>query len=257
MIKKIPAAIKRRMDEERIRSLRIANAYERRLINLRTNEIKRVLKDLENVPVKNWANYAPDMLTEDYLPKFYESLYLNVGLPVAKEAINNFIGRKSDDMWEESIRGWLSKNAGRKITLVNGTLKEWVSKNINEVLSDTTAQIEGLNRELYKRVLNEWVEVREWQTRRIVQTEAMTASSVAGFESVRSLGVPFTKTWSISGNNTRPGHLEMEGETVDSEEPFMVDGELMMYPRDDSMGASAANIINCACTHIALPKSVI
>ena len=66
--------------------------------------------------------------------------------------------------------------------------------------------------------------------------------------------MPFIKTWVISGNNTRPSHLEADGQEVDQDEPFIVDGEELMYPRDSSMGASAGNIINCACTSIATPK---
>ena len=111
--------------------------------------------------------------------------------------------------------------------------------------------------ELYARVMTQWSNVKEWQVRRIVQTEALTATSVAGFESVRALNIPFNKIWASSGlPNTRSSHAEADGQEVDSEEPFIVDGELLMYPRDDSMGASAANIINCACTHIAIPKNV-
>ena len=107
---------------------------------------------------------------------------------------------------------------------------------------------------LYDNVTNFYKDVQEWQIRRIIQTESLSALSVAQDESIKSLGVPFTKTWVISGNNTRPAHAEMDGITIDEDESFIVDGEEMMFPRDDSMGASAGNIINCACTCIRTPK---
>ena len=107
---------------------------------------------------------------------------------------------------------------------------------------------------LYDNVTNYYQEIQEWQVRRIVQTESLTALSVASDESVRALGIPFNKTWVISGNNTRPAHLAMDGVTIPEDEAFNVDGEQMMFPRDDSMGASAGNIINCACTCINTPK---
>ena len=94
----------------------------------------------------------------------------------------------------------------------------------------------------------------EWQVRRIVQTEALTALSVAQNESIKALNVPFQKTWGISGNNTRPAHIAMEGVTIDSTDLFNVDGELMEYPRDGSNGASAKNIINCSCFVLNTPK---
>ena len=62
------------------------------------------------------------------------------------------------------------------------------------------------------------------------------------------------KTWVISGNNTRPAHAIMDGTTIEDTELFIVDGEQMEFPRDDSYGASAGNIINCACTVIREPK---
>lgn len=256
MIRRIPDAVRRRMNLQRQEALKRATAFEGRLLRLRTNEIKRVLQDLEGVPFKHWADYSAAMIEEDYLPKFYLDLYVNVGTPVARETVNNFIGRKSD-IWEDDIRNWVRTNAGRKITLVKGTLKEWVRNKVGEAMSDPTLGVEQMNKNLYKKVLSEWGEVAPWQTRRIIQTEALTASSVAGFESVHSLGIPFTKTWSTSGgSNVRDAHAEAEGQTVDADEPFTVGGELMMYPHDDSLGASAANIINCSCTHIALPKEL-
>jgi hypothetical protein len=34
------------------------------------------------------------------------------------------------------------------------------------------------------------------------------------------------------------------------DEPFVVDGEQLMFPGDTSMGATARNIVNCRCTCI-------
>ena len=257
MRKRIPPAVRQRLNAQRIQTLQTASSYENRLVKLRTNEIKRVLKLCESVPVEKWTDQAPAMLEEAYLGKYYEQLYLSVGLPIASETINNFIGRKSADMWEDVIKDWLAANAGRKITLVNGSLKDWLRVQIEASLQDLTAPIEKMTGELYGKVLTQWSNVKEWQVRRIVQTEALTASSVAGFESVRALNMPFDKIWASSGlPNTRTAHAIEDGQTVDSNDPFIVDGELLMYPRDDSMGASAGNIINCACTHIAVPKNI-
>ena len=57
------------------------------------------------------------------------------------------------------------------------------------------------------------------------------------------------KTWKtiIDG---REWHHEENGVTIPITEPFEVGGELMMYPLDDSLGASADNIANCRCCAI-------
>jgi len=57
-----------------------------------------------------------------------------------------------------------------------------------------------------------------------------------------------TKTWvAILDDRTRPWHEEADGQTVGVDEPFVVNGEELMMPRDDSLGASPDNLINCRC----------
>lgn len=57
-----------------------------------------------------------------------------------------------------------------------------------------------------------------------------------------------TKTWSaILDTHTRIAHAEADDQTVNQDDPFLVDGEQLMYPGDTSLGASLENIINCRC----------
>jgi hypothetical protein len=71
-----------------------------------------------------------------------------------------------------------------------------------------------------------------------------------------TLDIEFVKQWAISGlGNTRETHEAMDGIIVGADEPFTLpEGDLMMYPHDGSMGASAGEIINCACDCIRIPK---
>jgi uncharacterized protein with gpF-like domain len=43
----------------------------------------------------------------------------------------------------------------------------------------------------------------------------------------------------------RPGHIAADGQVVDVDKPFVVEGEELMYPRDPN--GSAENTINCSC----------
>ena len=180
-------------------------------------------------------------------------MFMGVGLPAGKEAVNEFLNRKAD-IWEDTLSKWIKKNGGAKVKIISEGFKDWFRGAVKEAIKDQQESVEQMTKLLYDNVTNFYKDVQEWQIRRIVQTESLSALSVAQDESIKSLGVPFTKTWVISGNNTRPAHAEMDGMTVDEDEPFIVDGEEMMFPRDDSMGASAGNIINCACTCIRTPK---
>lgn len=57
------------------------------------------------------------------------------------------------------------------------------------------------------------------------------------------------KTWNTVGDNrVRNSHEEVEGLTIPIEEPFVLQGGLMMAPHDDSMGVSEDELILCRCS---------
>ena len=58
------------------------------------------------------------------------------------------------------------------------------------------------------------------------------------------------RIWRSAGadGKTRPSHLDMEGQTVGLDEPFIFPGGgAAMYPGDDSLDADPAEVINCRC----------
>lgn len=57
------------------------------------------------------------------------------------------------------------------------------------------------------------------------------------------------KVWhTIMDGRERPAHGAADGQMVDIFDPFVVGDELMMYPKDMSLGASLSNTVNCRCT---------
>lgn len=59
----------------------------------------------------------------------------------------------------------------------------------------------------------------------------------------------FLKEWiTVGDDKVRPAHADADGQTVEVDEPYTVGGELLMYPADESLGASAENTINCRCS---------
>lgn len=99
---------------------------------------------------------------------------------------------------------------------------------------------------LRDQIKSAWHSVRYYRTERIVRTEVGRAANWGSITGVRSTGVKQNKHWvSAFMANTRPGHAISQ--IVDLDEPFIINGEQMDYPLDGSYGASASNIINCAC----------
>jgi len=66
-------------------------------------------------------------------------------------------------------------------------------------------------------------------------------------------GVPISekqsmKMWiTVLDDHTREWHAEADSQVVPTDQPFIVNGEELMQPGDDSMGASVDNLINCRC----------
>lgn len=243
---------------QRLQALRTGRTYAPKLAVARRGELERVLLLADNYKPEDWPTILPAKLNERYLKSWYNEMFIGVGIPAARAEVNRFLSRKADapapDMWHEALNGWIKANSGRKVKIIELGLKDWFKGALKEAIKDQTIGIEQLTQELSGNIMNVYKDIQEWEIRRIVQTESLTALSVAQDESIRALGIPYDKTWVISGNNTRPAHAEADGQTVDSDEPFVVDGEEMMYPRDDSLGASAGNIINCACGTYQTPK---
>lgn len=252
---------RRHQDYLRKKTLRAGTIYESRLIKLRRKELKRVLamardyNDAESV-----ADLLENSLDESsYLQSWWTGLWSEAGVPHAQTVARELREAKAageNDIWISTLRRYASARAGNEIVSVTGTWKRSLVTLLRDYMSRETAiGVEKLTRKLYEGYMRN---LEKWQCRRIAQTEAMIGMSEAGNLAARTLDIPFTKQWCISGlGNTRESHEAMDGVIVDENEPFILPGGLMMYPHDTSMGADASEIINCACACIRRPKDAL
>lgn len=245
------------MDYLRRNGLKVGRAYEVRLLKSRRKEVRRVLDLCTNwSDPAQWAGVIEDNLSEGYLYDWYKGLYIDAGMPRAKSQARDLSRGKAEpteDYWMQELGRYAEQRAGSEIVLVQGTFKE----NLVKVLRGTMqAEPEmGIER-LARAVFDAYKDIELWQARRIAQTETMIGLADAGDIAARSLDIPFLKQWAISGlGNTRETHEQMDGIIVEQNEPFTLpEGDMMQYPHDGSMGASAGEIINCACDCIRLNK---
>lgn len=89
----------------------------------------------------------------------------------------------------------------------------------------------------------------------IARTETSAASNAAADSAVRTVdtGREKSKRWrTYGGESVRLTHQEMDGVTIGMDEYFQVRTaqgftDVMSFPLDSSLGASAGNIVNCRC----------
>ena len=86
------------------------------------------------------------------------------------------------------------------------------------------------------------------RTEAIARTETVRASNAGTLETFVDWGVKEKEWLSTKDDRVRIEHLEVDGQVVPIDEPFIVGGEELMYPGDAS--GSAGNVINCRCTEL-------
>lgn len=156
--------------------------------------------------------------------------------PVVDTVLSSWDSRVDDKIMNG---GFLDKIEG-----INSTTQDKIHRTIQEGVANGEGHyIIGQNIESH---LDEtWAKRGET----ISRTETNSAMNAATREDMKATAPDLWKTWSIAGNNTRPWHEEVDGESIPQDEMFIVDGEEMDGPGDDS--ASPSNVINCECTQLA------
>lgn len=256
MRKRIDPALRRHQDYLRLKALRTAKTYETRLKSLRRKEVKRVLGLCKDFKPEEWAGIIETQLSEPYLRDVESGLFLAVGMPQARSTVRDMNKAKAEDskvlesLWMNAIAKYADERIGEMIVTVSGALKRELIGILQEQMAGGVTGIEKITLAIF----DKYKELELWQVRRIVQTEAMIGLGKAGDVAARTLGVKFTKQWSISGlGNTRDTHIEADGQIVGQDDPFHVGNSYLMYPHDTSLKAAAKEIINCACTAIRRP----
>ena len=252
MKRRITVQQRKHQDYLRRKSLKLGQVYDTRLRRLRSIQVRDVLLRCREYPRDEWEGLFSG-ITEPYLPEWYGQLYLTTGMPQVRSTVRDLNRAKAEDsgIWEDVLLSYARQRAGESIVSVTGTFRETLIAILRrELEAEGDRGVEYLTQKIYRQYRAQ----QEWEVRRIAQTECLISAGRAGDMAARSLGVKFTKQWCTSGMvNTRDTHLAVDGLVVGQDEPFRVGDSYLMYPHDTSMGASASEIINCACSCIRQP----
>ncbi len=146
------------------------------------------------------------------------------------------------------IDAWLRANAGKRITGITERSRKAIAAQIAEgqAAGETLRQIAWRIDKFY---LEDVIPNRSMV---IARTEVGGATNwmqhwIATDTADR--GVPMEKEWlSLRDDRVRDDHAEANGQRQPLDEPFLVGGDELMYPGDESLGAGADEIINCRCS---------
>ena len=140
---------------------------------------------------------------------------------------------------------------------VGGTVRDRLNTSLDEgydageTMTDLAGRVKGV-----------FGDLTSGEAMRVARTETNIAFNAARHESLGAVGIEYKAWLSSHGPAVRPGHAAAEAAYIDDpiplDEPFVVDmdgeAERLMYPGDDSLGASVGNIINCQCVQLAAER---
>ena len=110
-------------------------------------------------------------------------------------------------------------------------------KSIKGMADDLQTRIPNMNRDSAIR------------TARTAVTNAQNAGRMDSYVAAEKMGIKLKKRWLATlDNRTRHAHAMLDGQTVDIDKPFKVDGEEIMFPGDTS--APGYLVYNCRCTMV-------
>lgn len=82
----------------------------------------------------------------------------------------------------------------------------------------------------------------------IAENESETTWNYEEYKKAIKSGKTKKKWDDVRDSKERKTHREVGGTIIPIEDTFVVGNSLMRYPKDDSLGADAKEIINCRCT---------
>ena len=217
-------------------------------------------KGIESFIADGQTNFQLLFDDKDLL-KIYRDLYTDIGMRFAKWYVNNinrFIKKAVDtsdvdDIWRNAFGSYGSAVGAQRVTLVSGTAKQTLTKITQQLMRDPEFMTLGAV-ERGRILRNQFNKYSQWQSERLVRTEATAAANFAQTQAAQSIFPPeqMQKEWIASfDDRTRDTHSEADGQIVMANNTFLVGGQQMMFPGDPMGGA--AECINCRCSVAYIP----
>jgi HK97 family phage portal protein len=145
-------------------------------------------------------------------------------------------------------QSWLKDNARFSGESFDTSMRDRTRTLIADALAGDADKILDVSK-LKKLVADQLALEEEYRVERLVRTELNSAYNESTLQQMRISNVVQKKEWrTYLDNRTRDAHRNANGQTVQVNMPFTVDGENLDRPGDPK--GSAANIINCRCTSL-------
>ena len=233
-----------RQTQERLQS-RISAAFERRVASEINNTMRAMLERWESSGhVRAQAEHQRrvyQMLVSDYTAA--AETFAGRVMDTAKSAHGPKWRKASgEDLFERIVQEFLLVRGGQKIA---DDISETTKKQVMRLIA--MGRAEGLGQQaIARQALERTSAISRARAGVIARTETHSAANFSQHEAAKETGMDMQQEWiaAVDGRE-RPEHGEADGQVVQMDAAFNVDGERLKYPGDPS--GSAHNVINCRC----------
>ena len=198
--------------------------------------------------------------------------YLNGRLPETYVTNFNAVG----ELCEGAVTGYsyhiVDENTVRELAMSDTSLLPYkeidpakdIAWNVRQMKSEVLQGIlQGENMQTIAKRLSNVIGMNENSAVRNARTMVTAAENKGrqdGFYQAEEDGIILEKYWlCVHGERTREAHAAAgndyaKAKSIPQSQPFIVGGEELMFPGDNSMGASGWNLYNCRCSVAAVVK---
>lgn len=144
---------------------------------------------------------------------------------------------------KRSLRRGIDLAWGKKQITASVTSSILQGKSIKSMADDLQTRIPEMNR------------ASAIRTARTAVTGAQNAGRMDSYAAAEKMGIKLKKCWLATlDGRTRHEHAVLDGQSVDADKPFEVDGYKIMFPGDPT--AAGHLVYNCRCTLVAAVDGV-
>jgi len=173
------------------------------------------------------------------LDEFFDGGELQILINMFENAYTRFLEKGMLFGGLVNMDSFLIKDGLIDLLKKSESVNETTKKNLSKKITDLNGE------ELKQAIKNEFSSIKESRSGTIAQTTIETGFNLGLWVSYKLQGYQ-KKIWvSQKLPETRDAHFIADGQTVNIDDPFYVDGEALMYPGDPN--GSAKNVINCLC----------
>jgi hypothetical protein len=234
------AELNARTDMQNIQSIVYQKKYQQAILN----QINEAMADLKSGQYKTVEQYLTDSYDNGYIGMMYslQSQGIPITMPIDERKVVKALttdSKLSSNYYKaDPIRGRLAED----VDLLKDRIRSNLSRGIVSGKSwlDVAVDIAvGMNNP-FDKAMHDAMRIVRTEGHRVNQQGFLDAGDEA-----KKKGADILKQWDATmDKKTRPWHQQADGQIVEWDDYFTVDGEKMKAP---SVGGSARNVCNCRC----------